>query len=338
MIGGMTTPTTSRGRLAFVLLAWLVGIVIGPAAASAQITTPKPDVTQDPVVLQDAVVAPQSIVAGTREDVPVLNIESQPTTEAAKVLVPGNAAFQTATSKKAEAGYDCATKRLRTSPMLGIAGTVSRDDAPTWGLVLLVAAAGAGLFVVTAALRRGRAPAGAAPSEDRVARVATLVGIVSGLVGLAVTLFPGVAASERPPEQAKLSVREVHPRITRYEYALKTGARRDRVTIPKIDGREVGNVIWLEIELQGYAGKHPMLQYGLYRYAGEELLPNTAKEVPLPVEQADAQTSFVPIWVGYPIAERFQAQFRLTEDKQVREMAKTGPMNGSTVRYSCRGG
>ncbi len=91
----------------------------------------------------------------------------------------------------------------------------------------------------------------------------------------------------------------------------------------------------MEITLRGYADKNAVLQYGLYQQHDEVLLDNTAKNVPLRVEDADAQTSFVPIWVGYPTGERFQAQFRLLVDGRVRQMARTGGMNGSTNRYSC---
>jgi hypothetical protein len=91
----------------------------------------------------------------------------------------------------------------------------------------------------------------------------------------------------------------------------------------------------LEITLRGYADRETVLQYGLYRKRDEVLLDNTARNVPLRVTDADAQTSFVPIWVGYPTGERFQAQFRLLVDGRVRQLAKTGGMNGSTKRYAC---
>ena len=131
-----------------------------------------------------------------------------------------------------------------------------------------------------------------------------------------------------------MDVREVHPRITRDAFAVAT--RTSRRGIGTTDRREVGNVIWLEIALRGYADKRPLLQYGLYRYKDEVLLPNTAKQVPIHVADADAQTSFVPIWVGYPSRDLFQAQFRLLVDGRVRQMAKTGQMSGSAHRYACQ--
>jgi hypothetical protein len=46
---------------------------------------------------------------------------------------------------------------------------------------------------------------------------------------------------------------------------------------------------------------------------------------------------FVPIWVGYPRSESFEAQFRLLDDGQVQQMASTGKMEGSKYRYTCPG-
>jgi len=313
----------------------------GTASAAAQATPDPEQPKQEEIVDQDAVVAPETVVEETKADVPELAEEIQtqtatnPAADPAEVVVPGNAAFQTPKAKQQELTLDCQRQRtkLPTSRMLGFGGTVASDDDPTWGVLLLAVAAGAGLFVAVAVVRRWRAPAGARKSEDRLERLATLVAIVGGVVGLVVTFVPGVAANERPAQEATMNVREVHPRITRNEYALRTGASRKG--IDKIDRREVGNVIWLEIVLRGYAGKHPVLQYGLYDQKREVLLPNTAKPVPLRVEDADEQTSFQSVWVGYPSGKRFQAQFRLLEDGRVRQMAKTGGMSGSTVRYAC---
>jgi hypothetical protein len=48
------------------------------------------------------------------------------------------------------------------------------------------------------------------------------------------------------------------------------------------------------------------------------------------------ETLFVPIWVGYPRSQSFEAQFRLLDGEQVQQMASTGKMAGSSYRYSCR--
>ena len=131
-----------------------------------------------------------------------------------------------------------------------------------------------------------------------------------------------------------MTIREVHPRITRGEYADKTDAK---VRLTPEDKREVGNVVWLEIRLKGYRDKRLDVQWGLYDLdAGEALLPATAKKIHLDLEPADVQTLILPIWVGYPLSERFEAQYRLLEDNQVREMTATGVMRGSEYRYACK--
>ena len=57
--------------------------------------------------------------------------------------------------------------------------------------------------------------------------------------------------------------------------------------------------------------------------------------VGLRVADEDTQTSFIPIWVGYPKSERFEAQFRLIENDEIRQLTSTGPMKGSAYRYAC---
>jgi len=92
---------------------------------------------------------------------------------------------------------------------------------------------------------------------------AALVGIVSALAGLTVQFVPGVKVSERPPREATMEVEQVHARVTRDEYANKT---HSEMPLSLQDRREVGNVIWLEIEFRGYQGRRPSLQYALYDF------------------------------------------------------------------------
>lgn len=162
-----------------------------------------------------------------------------------------------------------------------------------------------------------------------------VVAIFGGLVGLAGELGARIAPETSSAPEATMTVREVHPRITRLDYARKTGSR---VPLTKEDQREVGNVIWLEIHLEGYRDHRLDVQWGLYDAdAGEALLPTTAKRARINVRAADVQTDFVPIWVGYPQSRRFEAQFRLVERGAVRQMAATGLMRGSKYRYACVG-
>jgi hypothetical protein len=157
-------------------------------------------------------------------------------------------------------------------------------------------------------------------------------------VAIAGTLL-GIAdhfISSPPPPQATMTVRDVLPRVTRDEYARRTGV--DVRGISKLDRREVGNVVLLEIRLTGYRGKRLALQYATYsldRNVTGALLPGTDVKVGLRVADEDTQTSFVPIWIGYPKSERFEAQFRLIENDEIRQLTDTGAMKGSAYRYAC---
>jgi len=323
----------------FVLLGPGAALAVAEAGSEGTTVTREEPVTEEPLADKAAVVSPQAVVEETKEEVPSLAeaqnkaqnkaVKTGKMIDPADVVVPGSAASQNAASKRLEAKEDCRrAPARRTSKMLGTAGVVVSDDGGIWGTVLLlVAAVAALLLIVTIVVKGATAP------KDRVQLLATVIAIASGVVGLIVTFVPGVGGSDRPAEEATMTVREVHPRITLREFAKRTNT--SLAGIDTTDRKEVGNVIWLEIALRGYAEKDPVLQYGLYRDSDEVLLDNTSKNVRLDVADADAQTSFVPIWVGYPSRGSFQAQFRLLVNDHVRQMAKTGPMSGSTVRYVC---
>jgi len=248
----------------------------------------------------------------------------------------GNASRQPLAVKADEAKQDCVANRPPISKMLGIGGIVAGDQGTSWNGLVIVIALVALLVAITAFLiRRHRSPSGARTPRGALEIVSTVVAILGGVVGLAVQFVPGVGVKEKPAREAAMTVRDVQARITRGEYAKKTGAT---VRLGKFDRRQVGNVIWLEIALQGYSGKNATLQYAMYDpNAGGALLPGTAKMVPLRIEDKDSQKSFVPIWVGYPKSQKFRAQFRLLvgEPPQVRQLAETGAMPGSQFRYSC---
>ncbi len=339
-------PTARLRRLAALLLA--AGVVATCCAASAMAeaqdgaggATATDTTPPDRVIDEEAIVAPRAPVEGTRQTVGDPPPQQEPVDPgqdqgdpAQPRIALGNAAFQKPVARRAEAQRACASaKRPATSPMLGTSGEIVVDGARNRGLLLLVPAAGIALFALVLAIRRRRSQHDTR-SHDPLERIATLVAIAAGLAGVVVQFAPGVAVAEHPPREAAMKVREVHPRITRREYADKLGAS---VRLSKTDGREVGNVIWLELNLRGYEGTAPVLQYGLYdEDRGEVLLPNTAKETRLAVQQGDEQTSFVPIWVGYPTPNKFRAQFRLLDRGQVQEMARTGTMKGSAFRYAC---
>jgi hypothetical protein len=247
----------------------------------------------------------------------------------------GSAAMQSRQAKQEEASDDCVPSRPPISSMLGLGGSVASDDDTSWGWLVIVIAAGAMAIGMTAFLvRKRRAASGRTEPRGLLETAATMVAIGGGLAGLAIQFIPGIGVNQDPSPEATMVVREVHARITRGEYADRTGAQVQN----KTDKREVGNVIWLEIRLVGYRGKRLLLQYGLYdrdKITDGTLLRGTAKQVELLVEDKDAQTSFVPIWVGYPQSQRFEAQFRLLERNQVRQTASTDKMKGSKYRYAC---
>jgi hypothetical protein len=215
--------------------------------------------------------------------------------------------------------------------MLGLPGTIGGDDRSSWGALLITLAICSGLLAFVIWRRRRRRSS--SQPRDALETISTVIAIVGGVVGLAVQFVPGIGIDDPPPPEAHMDVREVHARITHGEYADKT---RSAGGLSRADRREIGNVVWLELDLKGYRDKRLGLQYGLYRpSAGGALVPGTAREIDLTTERQDVESSFLPIWVGYPKEGRFQAQFRLIQNGQVRQMTATGQMRGSQQRYTC---
>jgi hypothetical protein len=293
------------------------GTVVDPSATP----TPAP---AEATPAAEGTVEPESAGDGTVTDVPAAEaMRTEPGY--------GNASHQPPAGKRAEAEADCVTNRPPVNAMQAVAGAVATEAGSAWSWVpFAIAVAAAIVALVAFALRRGWRLAG----RSRLETVATLVAILGGVAGLAAQFVPGVGAHERPQPEATMRVREVHSRITRGEYARKTGSK---VKLEREDRREVGNVVWLEIGLQGYNHAKPVLQYGLYDrdLPVPALLRGTEKSVDVRVEDADAQTLFVPIWIGYPRSKHFEAQFRLLEGDKVRQMASTDRMEGSEYRYAC---
>ena len=243
----------------------------------------------------------------------------------------GSAADQTAKAKHTEAEKDCEGTPPPTSKMLGLPGSVRGSEGGSLGWLALVIAGGA-LSVAGIAywVRRRRGPS---TPRGSLESVATVVGILGAIAGLAVQFVPGVGVHETPAPAAKMTVRDINARIPRLEYAKKVKSKK----LPKgEDRREVGNVIWLEVRLEGYRDKNVFLQYGLYDPgAGNALLPGTAVVTEIPHGDADVETHFVPIWVGYPLSPKFQAAFRLLDGDRVQAVAETDNMRTSKYRYRC---
>jgi hypothetical protein len=330
--------------LAVALLLSLAGPAIGPES-SAQVNTPvetgqvlETDAVVDPTPPAETGTVPSGEVTdeGPLTDQPAETDQDDHTSNT-EIQTPGygNAAEQSPTAKRDEIRFvesACQTNPPPTSTMLGLPGSTGGDDHHNSGWLLIAVAAGLLLLAALGfTLKRQRS------SDSPIGMLsgaAAVIGIVSGLAGLAVQFVPGVGANEKPPPEATMEVRQVHPRITRAEYARKTGSQ---VRLTREDRREVGNVIWVEIQVRGYQDHRPTLQYALYdSQAAGALLPGTAKRVALTPEGKDVETLFVPIWVGYPRSQSFEAQFRLLDGEQVQQMASTGKMAGSSYRYSCR--
>ena len=163
--------------------------------------------------------------------------------------------------------------------------------------------------------------------------VATIVAICAGVAGLAAQFVPGVGVDDEPAPAATMEVRTVNARITREEFARRIGAPPPRRSI---DRREVGNVVWLQLQLKGYRGRRLDLQWGSYENkGGGALIAATTHQTHIDVSpDSDEQSRFQPVWVGYP-GLAFKVQFRLLDGGEVREIAGTGPMNGTRPRYAC---
>jgi hypothetical protein len=282
-------------------------------------TTPEATPANEVIVTDDA--------AKTEED------EEEPQTADKAVQQPGwgNARDQKRAVRLEEANQDCRRTPPPTSSMLGYPGTVAASEGDPISRLLLIFALGALLVAGVAYLIRRK---GKATERGSLETVSTILGILGAVAGLAVQFVPGIGVHEKPLPAVSMKVRDITPRIRHAEYARKTHSKR---RLRGVDGREVGNVIWLEIHLEGYQDKELTLQYASFDpEANHALLPGTAIRAPLPHGDDDAETQFVPIWVGYPLSEKFEAAFRLLEGGRVQALAQTSEMRSSKYRYSCR--
>jgi hypothetical protein len=327
---------------------------MSPPALGADTTSPLLD--QDPVVAAPPPAPPAPGTATTPEPptdkTPATTTTTTPgtlttTTPAAPPAPPPmsaeslrtdpgarSAAAQSLDRKRKEARAACTPQRPPINQMLAIGGLIAGDEGSPWGRVaLFVAACFTVIGLVAFVIRRAANRSSQAPPavRGRLETISLVVAIVGGLIAIADQFV-----TAPPPPEATMTVRDVLPRVTRDEYARRTHA--DVSKIRKLDRREVGNVVLLEIRLTGYRGKTLGLQYATYsldRNVAGSLLPGTDVKVALRVADEDAQTSFIPIWVGYPKSKRFEAQFRLIEDDEIRQLTSTGPMKGSAYRYAC---
>jgi hypothetical protein len=213
-----------------------------------------------------------------------------------------------------------------------VGGSVASDPPKSWTVWAVVACcAAAGVAAAAFGLRK-RGPADA--SKGPLEHVATVVAIAAGVAALGGQFVPGVGVHDAPPPEVSMHVRDVNARVTRGDFAKALDVPQPHSAL---DRREIGNVVWLAIHLQGYAGRKLILQWGSYDLEhGERFVPGSDKKIPLSVTaDTDEQTVFQPIWVGYPQKALFQVAFRLLEGGAVREIASTNKMRGALYRYSC---
>lgn len=344
----MRAMRSARVRVALAAIAMAIALLPGSARADATGATSSAAPLSDPAAVVS--VAPTATTptapppaAAAKRGASVQTTTAPPLTSTGRASEAirnqsgyGNAARQSDRAKRREASRDCVVGRPPVSKLISIGGTVAAGKGSSWHvLALTIGIAAIVLAAIAFLLRHALTPRGETPERGLLETVSTLVGVLATSVGLAVQFVPGIAPGAPPDPQATMRVRDVNARITRGEYAKQTGVR---VHLAQIDRRQVGDVVWLQIGLHGYGGKHIVLQYAMYDpRAGGPLLPGTEKEVGLNVADRDEQTSFVPIWVGYPKSRKFSVQFRLLSGSplEVREIATTGAMRGSSYRYAC---
>jgi hypothetical protein len=248
----------------------------------------------------------------------------------------GTTATLDAKAKRAEARDDCQPGRDPVSRMLAVGNVTGGSGTGPWVLLAGIIGGIALLIAVGAWLRRHRRTAAGTPKAPRgpLETVATIVAIFGGITGLAVQFVPGLGVDKSAGPAVTMEVRDVDARIRHSEFERKIGVERSKLS--KIDKREVGNVVWLEIQMNGLEDHEPVLQYALHDPGkGGALLRGTEKEADLDAVTHKEEHRFAPVWVGYPKTKRFEAHFRLVEDGKVLQIASTGRMKASKFRYDC---
>lgn len=257
----------------------------------------------------------------------------------------GNAALAPTGAKRIEAARSCAAQREPTYPLLSVGSAVSGGRPRSLTKFLIAIAALAALVAFAAiGLRRRRAPN---KPKTLLELTASTVAILGTLASLAVA-YLGAGVKEHPPPAATMVVREVHARITHGAYLDKmrgvtvaapevTAAKLRTASATTLDRLEIGNVVWLELDLTGYRKTNLQLQWALFHAgAGAPLIPDTEHLGTIKVDDSsDVHDEFLPIWIGSPRVPRFRVEFRLLDRGQVRQIASTGAMQGIAYRYAC---
>jgi hypothetical protein len=330
-------PSSARpiGAVLAVAVALLFGSVAASVVAQEPLTTPTTSETTPPT---ETTPTPTTDATGTPEPIgPPVVPDATPETERRtrealrRTFESPSAAARPEPAKTAEKLESCkAGRRLPTSGMQRLRpGRVTSDQRRS-RLALAIGALGfvAALAGVLWLARRRRASSERKGPLDVVAAV---VAIAGGIAALAAQFIPGVGVREQPPPEIAMTVTQVHARVQRASYAAAVNAEAPR----GLDRQEIGNVVWLRIDLRGFDDDALELEWAEYNVnSGGALLPDTEDRRRLHVTEP-AETRFEPVWVGYPRSGRFQVQFRVVDRGKVLGMARTGPMQGTQYRYGC---
>ena len=282
--------------------------------------------------------------AGGTGDSSTAAAPAPPLDRPAKSQTGGVAGSQPESQRRKEYTRSCKGKDKTLWPvsrLAAIAGSQVTDRQDRWPWYVL-ALAGLVVFVTSAVwggrYLRARHNKEPTPPVGLLSGAGALVGLLLALPGLVGLVLPGVGTQHHPPPQATMAVREVQARITRGDFIRQAIAPSKRPTLKNdFDSQEVGHVVWLELDLSGFRGDDLKLTWASYsRPGGYSLIPKTEDAIPVEVgAHSDAETRFLPIWVGLPKYE-FQVRFRLIDGRrELRQVARTGDMRGSLLRYNC---
>jgi hypothetical protein len=297
------------------------GAVVAPTATVAIVTptpspSPSPEATANPV--GDAV-ATATPAAGTQ----------------ASVVQPGygDPTKLPKQARKAELKRACAASHPPTSHLLGLGSVATgRDSGSLIPLGLLIV--GAAVAVALAAMLLRHRGGGETPPAGGLEVFSKVLAACATVATLVFAVAPGILS--HPAPNASLAVEKVNARITRGDYANLLDVSKE---ISPAEQRQVGNVVWLRIDLSGFKkSKDLHLRYGvldLDRVGAGALLPDTSRDVKVNAPKNDTEKLLTPVWLGYPQSHRFRAEFWLLSRDGVQAIASTGKMAGSKYRFAC---
>jgi hypothetical protein len=330
------------------------GDVVSVPTDQAELATPDP-VTElgpgVPTATEATETAVDSTTALKTVLAPAPDGKQKPTTVRPAVVTGnavGNAALSRLSDKRREARKSCAAHPEQTSRLFGVGSTVpGRPHRSLTWLFLAIAIGAAVVAAVAIAIRRRDHP----DTESRTPKTgleiaSSTVANIGTLATLSVA-YLGTGVKDRPPPHARMTVREVHPRITygAYRDVLRgrtstaphlTAAQIVEASGGVLDRIEIGNVAWLELRFTGYHDTAVTLQWASFREdPPSTLIPGSVQQRRISIAgDSETRSVFRPIWIGSPRVKRYHVEFRLLDHGQLRQIASTGPMKGIPYRYA----